>query len=460
MVVCRLRGLCCLSLMWVQIFSSGHFSAWGREVDFWDHKNAMWGAEIVRKYDQTGKVLHVPMLEAYIQALGQNIVSALPQDGTHAPVRFFLVDDPSINAFALPGGWIGVHTGLVVAAEDESELAAVLAHELVHVYQGHHDRGTRESRKNRWMVLASVVAAGLLAYVGQGESALAGAQAGLAASIQKGLNFSRELEQEADRMGLDLLKSAGFDPQAMPRFFTRLYQNQRFQDNKELSFLRTHPLSQERIDDSLSRLDTVGYGEPKPSQDFLLWKEVVRRITKQGPYAHGPFASDLWLALHGGSVDLTAWEGFDAGRWLVIFTQSPERWPVPLSSSESQTHYDRLLALGLKDEAEQVLRMSSKRWPNEAAWYDRQARHAADRGIPTSMHFFAGEAARLRGDVRYAADQYCAAIYQSRENDERMYWQQRAKARLRPWRFVDFGQDQVADKLRGCVKKVFPSVHG
>jgi predicted Zn-dependent protease len=450
-----LRKLCCAVL---GVIHTASFSIDISQIDERSSvgwiQEAHWGAEIVRRYDQTGKVLHVPMLESYVQGLGDRLARSSNWQQTHMPLKIFLVDDPSINAFALPGGWIGIHTGLISAAEDESELAGVLAHELAHVVQRHHERGQISAQKNQWIVLASVLAAGALAATGLGLPALASMNAGLAGAVQKNLNYSRSLEQEADSVGLDMLKQAGFDPYGMPRFFNRLYQSQKFRERKELSFLYTHPLSQDRISDTMNRLHGAPQDDPKPSPEFLMWREITRQLTKQEPFGEDTFAKAVAQAQRGLSVDFSLWKDSTAGKYMMLSTQNMTAWPATDSSSVmAQTRFDRLFALNHIAEAKKLLDAYQKNSQvNDAGWFDRQARLLALESSTIPMHFAMGEAARLRGDVRYATEQYCVIMSQPKEKYSE-YWAQRAKARVIPWRGMDMGDDLDGARLRACIKQ-------
>ncbi|HLF22379.1 MAG TPA: M48 family metalloprotease, partial [Burkholderiales bacterium] len=154
----------------------------------------------------------------YLQTLGQRLVAHSDSPGTS--FRFFAVNDPTINAFAVPGGFIGVHTALILAAESEAELASVLAHEISHITQRHIPRLLAEDQNATLPAMAAILAAILLAGHG-GEAAVALTGATLA---QRGIGFTRAFEEEADRIGVRVLAQSGFDPRAMPAFFERMQQ--------------------------------------------------------------------------------------------------------------------------------------------------------------------------------------------------------------------------------------------
>ncbi|WP_033337085.1 M48 family metalloprotease [Thioalkalivibrio thiocyanodenitrificans] len=210
------------------------------------------GRTLLREVRRTLPLEQDPLINAYVQALGQRLVSSTPD--AHAHFRFLVVDDPRINAFAMPGGIVGVNTGLIAAARDESELAAVIAHEIAHVTQRHLARMYADSARidlaTGLAMLAGIIAA---AYDPQlGQAAIVG---GMAAGTQARINHTRANEQEADRIGISILAAAEYDPHSMPRFFERMLQLSRANPDSIPDFLRTHPVTTARISDSRARAD-------------------------------------------------------------------------------------------------------------------------------------------------------------------------------------------------------------
>lgn len=188
--------------------------------------------------------------------------------------QWFLVADGSINAFALPGGFIGLHTGLIALAQSESELAGVLAHEIAHVTQRHVARMLGEQRRASVVSMASMALA-LLAARSNPQAAMGSLMLGDHVFRTQALSFSREAEREADRLGLEMLRQAGFEPQGMTSFFARLQQANRVYDTQAPVYLRTHPLTTDRIADLLARIqdprvDASPPGTRPDSTDFLL----------------------------------------------------------------------------------------------------------------------------------------------------------------------------------------------
>ncbi|HWI13977.1 MAG TPA: M48 family metalloprotease, partial [Burkholderiales bacterium] len=211
----------------------------------------------------------------YINALGDRLVAR--GTDTRQKFDFFLIRDNQINAFALPGGYIGVNTGLLLAAQSESEVAGVLSHEIAHVTQRHIARMIAEQDKSQIVSIAALAVA-ILAARTSPDAASAAAAFGTAGAIQSQLNFTRDNEREADRVGLTVLEAAGFDPRAMPTFFERLQRATRIYEGKGSapSYLRTHPLTYERIADVQNRVESLPYRQVPDGLDFQLVRAKLR----------------------------------------------------------------------------------------------------------------------------------------------------------------------------------------
>jgi predicted Zn-dependent protease len=209
----------------------------------------------------------------YVNSLGKRLASRSIE--SRQDFEFFLMRDSQINAFALPGGFIGVNTGLILAAQSESEVAGVLAHEIAHVTQRHIARMLQQQQQSSIVSLAALAAALLLSRVNTQatEAAIAFSQAG---AIQNQLNFTRDNEREADRVGLQTLDQAGFDPRGMAGFFERLQRATRVYESGAPSYLRTHPLTFERIADMQNRTEGMSYRQVPDSLDFQLIRAKLR----------------------------------------------------------------------------------------------------------------------------------------------------------------------------------------
>jgi predicted Zn-dependent protease len=231
------------------------------------------GESIMREIRADRSFYGEPEATDYIASLGRRLVSRSHE--SRQDFEFFLIRDPAINAFALPGGFIGVNTGLILTAQAESELAGVLAHEVSHVTQRHIARMLAQQNQSSIASIAAIAGALLLSRVNSqaGEAALALGQAGV---IQSQLNFTRDNEREADRVGLQVLQQAGFDPRGMASFFERLQRASPIHESSAFSYLRTHPLTFERIADMQNRTQDMGYRQVPDSLEFQLVRAKLK----------------------------------------------------------------------------------------------------------------------------------------------------------------------------------------
>jgi predicted Zn-dependent protease len=240
------------------------------------------GKEMLQRLRRAGRLVEDDRpLQSYIEGLGARLTAGL---ATPTKFTFFIVDDPSINAFAMPGGYIGIHTGLIRAARTESELAAVIAHEMAHVTQHHLARSFEKASEMNLPATAAVIAAIILGAKDPnlGQAALA---TSMASTQQAQLDFTRANEQEADRVGMTLLASAGFDPEGMPDFFQRLQRETRYYGQGLPEFLSTHPVTSSRIADSRNRAAQLPPGHLDPDDDFPLLKMRLEVHTSSDPAA-------------------------------------------------------------------------------------------------------------------------------------------------------------------------------
>lgn len=225
------------------------------------------GREVMRQIRQHRDFVTDAELGNYLNTLGERLAASSAKP--YLQFEFFAVRDATINAFALPGGFIGVHTGLLTAARNESELAGVIAHEIAHVTQNHIARLVDSQRSSGLTTLAALAVA-ILAARSNPEVAQAAVTTAQALSVQSQLDFTRENEKEADRLGFQNLDRSGFDPAGMASFFERLMTQSRFQDNSAPTYLRTHPLSHERMADLQNRLADTPYHQHQDSLEFTL----------------------------------------------------------------------------------------------------------------------------------------------------------------------------------------------
>jgi predicted Zn-dependent protease len=215
-----------------------------------------------------------PEITEYLNGLGTRLSNA----GTSGrqDFEFFAIRDPSINAFALPGGFIGVHTGLISASDSESEVASVVAHEMAHVTQHHIARGIGIEKQMQLPMMIALAASILLAR-SRPDLASGAAMAAQGGAIQTQLSFSRDFEREADRIGFQTLAAAGFDVRAMGTFFEKLQRYTRIMDSGTVpNYLRSHPVTAERISDAENRAEGVPYRQRVDSLEYHLVRAKLR----------------------------------------------------------------------------------------------------------------------------------------------------------------------------------------
>jgi predicted Zn-dependent protease len=235
------------------------------------------GESVVKQIRAAGAYLDDPEVNEYLNELGHRIVAAgrdAKQD-----FEFFAIADPGINAFALPGGFVGVNIGLILLTQSESELASVLAHETAHVTQHHYTRsmaGQQRSLLYSLAALAVAIAASRSGSSSSGQATAAALASAQALAIQTQLNYTREHEFEADRIGFLKLEAAGFDVTGMASMMDRLQKSSRFADSAAPSYLRTHPITYERIAEAQARAQGIPYRQVPDSTDFHLVRALLK----------------------------------------------------------------------------------------------------------------------------------------------------------------------------------------
>jgi len=377
-------------------------------------------------------------VEEYINRIGSRLASASTRSGED--FHFFVIDDPSINAFALPGGYIGIHTGLLLTAETESELASVLGHEIAHVTQRHIAQLFGRRGHSNMVMLASIFAAVLAGRTNpqMGEAAIA---AGAAGSIQSQLNYSRAFEREADRIGLQIMDQAGFDPEGMPSFFSRLQRSNRAMESSAPGYLRTHPLTAERFTDMQSRVAQMRYRQVLDSPDFGFVRAKLRAQQDTAVNA----VSNFETRVEGGNPDVADRYGLaqaylranrldDAEQALetlrehsepspfvemlaaeiALAQRQPARAADTLEAAVSQfpdyhalryRQADALLAADRIDDSARLARRGVERDRSDERMWERLARAEEGRGNMTAFH-------RAQAEVYALRSRFGAAIHQ------------------------------------------------
>ena len=426
------------------------------------------GAAFMRSIRQAGIVLDDLEITSYLKSLGRRLVTN--SDTPAQPFTFFVVNEPSINAFAGPGGRKVEPPCLFIASETESELAGVLAHEIAHVTQRHLARAFEAADNLSIPSMAALIAA-ILIGTQNPEAGIATAVATQAAGLQYQINFTRANEYEADRVGIQTLANAGLDPYGMPMFFERLQKNSRLYGSRPPEFLSTHPVTTNRIAEATSRAEKYPAGE-KDSLDFQLiraklqvliyddpsqviddYRQYRKRGEKAEPYRQYEYALllsatnnnrealKILKSLHNKDPDRIAYrlaladiynKVGEPGQAITLYEDSLELYP---GSLELVVPYARtLLATGQASKAYMMLRdsytisdISSEKY-NDPHIYKllAQAAEATDR--EAQMHGAMSQYYFLNGFTRQAIQQLQLA---SREPGLSNYESARIQARLK-----------------------------
>ena len=237
------------------------------------HEENIIGSQILQQVYQSDSVIHDVEIEDYLYNLTNKLVRASDYSGSG--LAFFIINDSSINAFAMLGNVIGIHTGLILSANSESELASVLAHEIAHITQRHIARMVGKLQKDSFKSYLGLGLALLLARSNP-DLARGALTVSQALGVQTALDFTRENEKEADRVGIKILNKAGFDVRGSIDFFKTLQKGNRHSIGAAPSFLRTHPITSERISDIEDRIKEYPYKQRMDDPSFHFVKGKIR----------------------------------------------------------------------------------------------------------------------------------------------------------------------------------------
>ena len=411
-------------------------------------KEAQIGRAIYNSLRMADSLITDPEVQEYLQDVGQKLAANAQEGGFK--FKFFVVDDPAINAFALPGGYIGVHSGLFMATANESQLAGVLAHEIAHVTQRHISRAVYANQRESILSMAAMLGAILVgAATGSGEAiqgAILGAQS---LSAQAQINFTRANEYEADRVGVGILAKSGFDPEGMPEFFQTLNRKTASMAGGAPEFLRTHPVTVNRIAETAARIaelpevevaDAAGYGLTRarlalltadtPEEALALFEgesDNPARVGELGlPYgialsnlklgryerARKDFAALLEanpeiIHFHTGLAATELALG-DAEAAEETFTRAmqlfPRNVPLTIRYAEALMQYDR------PETAHQILLDLYNQVPPTSEQVRQIALAASAAGDTADAHYYMAEYHLLTGNLAMASDQLRLAL--------------------------------------------------
>ncbi|MCK6370660.1 MAG: M48 family metalloprotease [Gammaproteobacteria bacterium] len=348
------------------------------------------GRSIYKSLRNTGVVISDPEVEEYIQDVGQKLAARATD--TEQKFRFFVVKDPAINAFALPGGYIGVHSGLLLATANESELAGVMAHEIAHVTQRHISRAVFANQRASILTMAAMLGAILLgAATGSGDAIQGAVIAAQGASAQQQINFTRSNEYEADRVGVGLLAAAGFDPRGMPSFFETLARQTGPLASQAPEFLRTHPVTVNRIAETRARADQLTERDVADSTGYRLMRARLRVLGARPPEAALDYFRSQ-LASVAGSEDIGNAYGLAlAHLYSGDFAAAEREFDALLESDDSVIHFHSGLAqaklgLGQREAAFRVYERAMELFPRNVPLTVRYAEALMEDQRPKDAH--------------------------------------------------------------------------
>lgn len=429
------------------------------------------GEEIMRDIRRDHDFLDDDPILEYLNNFGNGLLAAYPgaRGETGADFYFFAVRDPMLNAFALPGGFIAVHSALLLAAQSESELASVLSHEIGHVTQRHIARMLGQQRQDALLPLAAMILAALASKAGP-DAAIGVFMGGQGLAIQRQLNFSRDAEREADRVGFQIMSAAGFDTSGMVAFFGRLQSASRAYSDLTPAYLRSHPLTSERISDIQARIRETPYRQRIDGIEFQLvrsrarvlqdestagraeaqtafetqlkqqnrqqraaaqyglsflalkrgdlagaqsWLDKARATMKpsEGPVlSGGPAVSDGAAMFASMALEIKLAPGQPAAmQQLALKEADLAHQQFPLSRGITRQYADAMIANGKLDEAARFLREQVQQYREEPKLYDLLAKTYSAQGKIALQHMALAESYVLSGAVPAAVDQLTIA---------------------------------------------------
>lgn len=415
--------------------------------------------EFITLLNRSPQIIRYPLINQYVNHLGERISLSTKMQVPH----FFVIDSSELNAFAGPGGYIGLHSPLILMTENESELAAVMAHEIAHVRLHHLYRMIEHQKQMQIPMVASLLASIALGIL---DPTLGGGamMASLSHFIEENIHFTRAKEKEADRIGINMLTKAGLDPRAMASFFKKMQEHSRYYFSDIPAFLRTHPLDEERIAEAENRSQRLRKQNYNSHPHYFLFKEFIRVQTSKDSKAlmeyyqnaqksgnpseivrygqawaflknHQPQAAEelfsklvevdqhnLFYQL--GLAEAALQSGkFQAAkqRWQTLNQLYPENYAVLSAYGEG------LIYLGEGKAAAQILRQASRIYPKDLWLCQNLAKAEASIPLKGQAYFTQAQCEILQGNRRAAMRDLRLAKQLSLKNN---YLQARIKAKI------------------------------
>lgn len=342
-----------------------------------DQMEAEIGQQVMSSIRRSASQIHDPLVNEYLTSMVYRLVPYTPL--SNRELTIVVIDDPGINAFAVPGNIVGVNGGLFLNAETEQQFGSVMAHELAHLSQRHFARRLEQQERSAPLTAAGIIAGVVLAAVTGSDAGIAAIMGTQAMSVQNMLSYSRAHEQEADRVGMEIMADAGLNPGGMPEMFEIMMRQSRLQGNRLPEYLSTHPLTQSRVSDTRSRADQFREAGASDSLEYHLVRSrlQVRYARNKGEaidafsaYLENPGAGRKEAARYGLAVALLANEEAARARKLLeeLLDNNPHRITYQVTLAEA------LQAQGELGQARSLMETALRRNPGNYPITDRLAR--------------------------------------------------------------------------------------
>ncbi len=331
------------------------------------------GAMVTKELRDQNALIEDPEVSEYVNGVGQRLAAQSSEGGRH--FQYFVIKDPVINAFAVPGGFVFINAGLVLATTTESELASVMAHETAHVTQHHIARMIADQSKQSITSVAAILAAVLLGAIGGGQAIEGGLAAAQGMAVQHQINFTRDNEMEADRVGIGFLAGAGFDPNAMAGFFETMSRHEGLAATYIPAMLIDHPVTTDRVAEAHARAAQFPAHKVHDSQSYELIRERVRVLTATGDVdLAGQYAQKI---AHGGDN-----LGNRYGEALALMNSNRAEEALKILTPLVQQHDDLTLLHAALGQAQ-----AKAGHPKEALATFQRAERLFPRNVPVTVRY-------------------------------------------------------------------------